>query len=192
MNIIYLLFLSLIRSALAAKVEDLSDRTPLDEYVNKVEKAYKWEKQETFHSPIFGSMIHVLNVTSLEWLDTTRAAGVNGALWTHLVYVAVPRKLTYTNVSFAYITGGDNKKPNVVPGWTDQDVLEVDQLAHYSESVVIAILQIPNAPIVFPTDPEQKQRTEDAILAWAWKEFLDDPKHDPEWLARLPMVKAAF
>jgi PhoPQ-activated pathogenicity-related protein len=45
---------------------------------------------------------------------------------------------------------------------------------------------------VFPSDPEKRGRSEDAILAWAWKEFLDDPSLDPKWLPRLPMTKAAF
>mgnify|MGYP003327505754 CR=1 FL=1 len=30
------------------------------------------------------------------------------------------------------------------------------------------------------------------MIAWAWKEYVDDPSHNPEWLPRLPMVKAAF
>ena len=29
-------------------------------------------------------------------------------------------------------------------------------------------------------------------MAWAWKEFLDDPDLDPEWLPWIPMVKALF
>jgi PhoPQ-activated pathogenicity-related protein len=45
---------------------------------------------------------------------------------------------------------------------------------------------------VYPSDPEQRPRHEDEILAWAWKEFLDDPEHRPDWMPRLPMVKSLF
>lgn len=158
-----------------------------------MEPVYKWEKlhNETYKTP-FGSTVHILNVTSLEWLDTTKASGPNGALWTHLVYVVIPEKLTYKNISLAYITDGKNDKPNDVQKFTDANTWEVDLLAKYSESIVIAIEQIPNAPIVFPSDKSQKHRTEDAILAWAWQEYLNDPQKDPKWLPRLPMVKASY
>ena len=45
---------------------------------------------------------------------------------------------------------------------------------------------------MYPGDPQKKNRNEDAILAWAWRSFIDDPEHDPEWIPRLPMVKAGF
>lgn len=101
--------------------------------MNEPEPVYKWEKlhNETYKS-VLGNTIYVLNVTSLEWLDVTKAVGSNGALWTHLVYVVVPKKLTYKNISFAYITGGENTKPNDVEGPTNMDTLEIDALASES------------------------------------------------------------
>jgi len=45
---------------------------------------------------------------------------------------------------------------------------------------------------VFPSDPTKRGRGEDALIAWAWKEFLDDPENDATWLPRLPMAKGAF
>ena len=44
--------------------------------------------------------------------------------------------------------------------------------------------------MVFASDPEQKSRGEDAIIAFTWAHFLDHPDQ-PEWLVRLPMVKAS-
>jgi len=43
--------------------------------------------------------------------------------------------------------------------------------------------------MVFASDPQKKQRSEDAMVAWTWREFLHNTKR-PEWLARLPMTKA--
>jgi len=49
--------------------------------------------------------------------------------------------------------------------------------------------QIPNQPIVFNSDPLQKRRSEDAIIAFTWAHFLNNTSQ-PNWLLRLPMTKA--
>jgi len=84
-------YLSLLCAIIGVVVSDNTTR-PIDEYVSAPEKVYKWEhlKNATFRTPIWGSTVHVLNVTSLEWLDVTKAKGENGAIWSHMVYVAVP------------------------------------------------------------------------------------------------------
>jgi len=53
-----------------------------------------------------------------------------------------------------------------------------------------ALFQIPNQPIYFSDEHPPNGRGEDAMVAWTWKHFMDDPSN-PEWLARLPMTKAA-
>ena len=50
--------------------------------------------------------------------------------------------------------------------------------------------QIPNQPITFKKDPKKQSRSEDAIIAWTWKEFLENT-NDPDILLRLPMTKAS-
>ena len=67
-----------------------------------------------------------------------------------------------------------------------------DTYAKNSGQISISILQVPNSPIRFPSDPEQWDRSEDDLLAWTWHEFFNDPKKDSEWLLHLPMVKAGF
>jgi PhoPQ-activated pathogenicity-related protein len=58
-----------------------------------------------------------------------------------------------------------------------------------SGSIAINICQIPNQPTVFVADPKQKRRYEDAVIAWTWKTFIENP-NDPTILLRLPMTKA--
>jgi len=53
-----------------------------------------------------------------------------------------------------------------------------------------ALYQIPNQPIYFTDDPSGKGRSEDAMIAWTWHHFLDEPDQS-DWLARLPMTKAS-
>ena len=65
-------------------------------------------------------------------------------------------------------------------------------MAHNTRSITVAVKQVPNCPVIYPSDPDQKERLEDAILAWAWREFIEDPDHKTDWIPRLPMVKAGF
>jgi len=59
---------------------------------------------------------------------------------------------------------------------------------HYS--VVADLKQIPNEHLTFKQDPKHLRRTEDGIIAYTWRHFLDDPSK-PEWLLRMPMTKAS-
>ncbi len=56
--------------------------------------------------------------------------------------------------------------------------------------IVSSVFQVPNAHIVFADDPTQESRSEDAIIAYTWEEFLHDTS-DPEVVAYLPMTRAA-
>lgn len=49
--------------------------------------------------------------------------------------------------------------------------------------------QVPNQPLVFTSDPQKIERFEDSLIAWTWKQFLEDISK-VEWPARLPMTKA--
>lgn len=125
-------------------------------------------------------------------MDISRASGSAGTVWSHLVYVVVPTELNYRNVSNAFLSSGDNSRPNAVDGPDALDVTTADTFATYSKTISIVIKHIPNAPIVFPSDPEKMERSEDSLLAWAWHQFMIDPNFDVEWLPHLPMVKASY
>ena len=174
----------------------LANATPLDDYINKADENYKWVDTGLQFDTFFGGKAHVLNVTSQRWMDKTRGYVLSGkhettTLWTHQVVVIIPKVVDFTNVSMAYLTGNCNENPGE-PHKMDEDVLVADEITSNSHAIGIVVFQIPNCPYVFPSDPSQTHRTEDKVLAWAWKEFMDDPKHDPTWLPRLPMAKAAF
>ena len=52
----------------------------------------------------------------------------------------------------------------------------------------------PAGKIVYPSDPARRPRDEDAMIAWAWRQYLLAPNasRDPRWLPRFPMVKAGM
>jgi hypothetical protein len=53
------------------------------------------------------------------------------------------------------------------------------------------LLQVPNQAIHFKAEQPPRGRSEDAIIAYTWNHFLNDPSQ-PEWLLRLPMTKVKF
>eukprot|EP01062_Namystynia_karyoxenos_P007973 TRINITY_DN1280_c0_g1_i1.p1 TRINITY_DN1280_c0_g1~~TRINITY_DN1280_c0_g1_i1.p1 ORF type:complete len:532 (+),score=208.14 TRINITY_DN1280_c0_g1_i1:67-1596(+) len=179
-----------MRSSLAALLAATAALgTPLDDYVNKADDNYKWTDTKQTVKMLSGATGHLLNVTSQKWLDESRAVGPNGALWTHQVLVVVPKQLRVKDRGFIWITGGCNEHPGL-PKATDEEPLAVDLIAEATGSVGVVLFQIPNCHIVYPSDPQRRPRSEDAMIAWAWNEFLKT--RDPEWLPRFPMVKASM
>jgi PhoPQ-activated pathogenicity-related protein len=84
-----------------------ANATPLDDYVSKPDSNYKWHDTGARVTPLLSTATaHILNVTSQQWLDTSRAVGPNGAIWMHQVAVVVPKHITQTKVAMAVKTGG--------------------------------------------------------------------------------------
>lgn len=179
-----------MRSWLCVFLLATAHSTPLDDYLNKADPEYKWSDTGNIINTVFGGKGYVLNVTSQRWLDTSIAYGPDGDLWTHQVVVIVPKLTRVKGTALAYVTGGCNENPSV-PKATDEDVLVADTVSALTGMVAITIFQIPNCPIVYPSDPNLKRRTEDAVIAWAWHLFLND-QSNPEYLPRLPMAKGVM
>jgi PhoPQ-activated pathogenicity-related protein len=167
----------------------LNDESPLDTYLKKADPNYKWFDTQHRVKMLSGATGYVLNVTSQQWLDTSKAIGPNGAIWTHQVLVIVPKTVKVVDHAMIYITGNCNENP----GWpkaTDEEPLVMDRVLSETGSIGVVLYQIPNCHIVYPSDPTQAKRSEDAMIAWAWNQYLKT--RDPEWLPRLPMAKAAM
>eukprot|EP00908_Phaeocystis_cordata_P015448 Transcript_26603.p1 GENE.Transcript_26603~~Transcript_26603.p1 ORF type:complete len:529 (-),score=185.38 Transcript_26603:1381-2967(-) len=165
----------------------------LDGYVGKQDPNFKWhDTNVVVKFPLLRAEAHILNVTSQQWLTTAQAVGPNGALWTHQVAVVLPKTRAANGTAVAVMTGGCNEGPPKPPPHDDEYLLLAATVADLTGAVAIVIYQIPNCHIVYPSDPSRKARSEDAMIAWAWRQFVEDPTHDPRWLPRLPMVKAGF
>ena len=178
---------ALLFSLIGVSADQLSD------YVAAPDANYNWfEESDKGFKTLWGNTARILNVTSQQWMDETKAQAPGGALWTHTAIVVIPKQLTSKNIASVYLTGNCNGDHQGGFDKKSVDVIVVDELAHNTGSIAVAVQQIPNCPIVFPGDPLKKQRNEDAILAMAWRSFIDDPEHDISWIPRLPMVKAAF
>lgn len=71
------------------------------------------------------------------------------------------------------------------------NMIVASEMAMGTGVITGCLFQIPNEKMVFSGDPTQKSRGEDAIIAYTWDHFLNNPD-EPEWLLRLPMVKASL
>jgi len=70
-------------------------------------------------------------------------------------------------------------------------MLIIDEIAHNTGTITMAVLQIPNCPITFKNDPHSGKK-EDSLLGYAWKQFLQNNDTSPEWIINVAMTKAGL
>lgn len=153
------------------------ERTPLDDYVQTPDPAYRYEFVQSQDSDgVRGSL---LRMTSQEWLTE---AEVDRTKWEHYLWVYTPGSVKHST-GFLFITGGAND------GKVPKPSREFANLARTTGSVVTELRMVPNQTLVFKND-NYGPRKEDEIISYGWRRYLEGSK-DPKWLARLPMTKAA-
>lgn len=172
-----------LMTLLAIAVVAGEDSVPLDEYVYRPDPHYSYHFKTTFKGP--GTTTHVLEMTSQKWMDDTITPN---PVWTHQLLVILPDNVSYNDTAFMFIGGGNNGDPD--PTLADGDVKRMARIAQHTGSVTAVIRQIPNEPIVFQNDPNHVTRTEDAIIAYTWRKFLNNESNS-DILLRMPMTKAA-
>jgi len=169
----------------------------LEKYVQHPDPAYKWEDTGHRITGKAGLLAktnwtgYVLNFTSQTWLTP---ADSDRSVWQHIMVVVVPDNFDPANnqtnhFGSMYMTGGCSVDAAHLPKSNDEDLLVSAYLATHTGTIAATLFQIPACPITFATDPIQKQRREDAIIAFTWQHFVNNPTH-PEWLLRMPMTKA--
>ncbi|MGE9269687.1 MAG: PhoPQ-activated protein PqaA family protein [Verrucomicrobiales bacterium] len=121
-----------------------------------------------------------LQLTSGSWRSEEE---VDRVLWTHWISLWVPDRIT-ASTALLVISGGSNE------GTPDFEALDgsLGPASVFSGSVIVDLGQVPNQPIQFAGESEG--RSEDALIAHSWAQFLDDPS-DSSWPAQLPMTRAA-
>ena len=160
-----------------------------------------WEDPSiTWTDSLTGSTVHYLNVTSLQWLNSSaysipetgfNAGGGDPSIWKHEVMVIVPPTVTITNTVVLYATGGCNSGSVTDP--SDTEVKVVAAAAYEGQFVAAVMKQLPNCKMIFSDDPDKKPRSEDGLMSWTMKAFLNaKPKPKPELYGIFPMAKAAL
>jgi PhoPQ-activated pathogenicity-related protein len=160
-----------------------SESTPLDDYVHAADPHFGWTVIRTYEQPDY--ILYILNFTSQKWLDETFT---DKPIWWHYLCISVPHKLTRPNTAFMIIDGGHNT--DGIPKPQDNMLALTSMFAVSSGSLGIHLQDVPNQPFRFLADPSNRSRSEDALIAWTWKTFIENPSN-PYILLRMPMTKAA-
>ena len=153
-----------------------AQETALDRYVQAQDPAYEYEKVTSISND--GVTAHAIKMTSQTWLTE---AEVDKPVWWHWVNLYVPDNLK-SDTALLLITGGSTRSDQ--PRKPDGQLAET---AKATGSIVAELRMVPNQPLVFHDDGEE--RYEDDLIAYGWDKFLRGGK--VEWLARLPMTKSA-
>ena len=153
-----------------------SERTALDDYMDKPEDVYGWTKVAEI--PGQGFTADILELTSQTWRSE---ADVDRPVWKHWLTVIRPNDVT-TDTGFLYITGGsnDDEAPTSVPEMLIPVAMETN-------SIVAELRMVPNQPLYYSDTPDVA-RYEDDSIAYTWVKHTKT-KED-EWLIRLAMVKS--
>ncbi|XP_025076722.1 autocrine proliferation repressor protein A-like [Pomacea canaliculata] len=158
-----------------------SEATPLDDYVNRPDPHYSYNIIAATRG--LNYTLYTVNMTSQMWKSSDV---LNRPLWWHYLSITIPDTIRF-DTAVLFIDGGSNDDGPPPP--TDNFVALVTMVAASTGCVTANLKQIPNQPVVFKADPSQKQRNEDAVIAWTWKTFIENAS-DPEILLRMPMTKA--
>ncbi|KAI0221463.1 Autocrine proliferation repressor protein A [Lamellibrachia satsuma] len=165
---------------------DMKEETlTLEQYVNRPDPAYSF--REVKRTEDQDHTAYYLNMTSQKWMDENFS---DKPVWWHDVVISVPRKIIVSDVAFLFVGLGHNV-PNSIPTPDLDTTSGILQLLSVQMGIVtVYVKQIPNQPIVFKADPTKKSRSEDSVLAYLWRTFMDDKDASPEILPRYPMTKA--
>lgn len=153
-----------------------SPLTALDRYVHTPDPTYAWRVSGSVDGE--GGKAYYIDLTSQTWLTTNE---VNRTAWRHWLVVAKPTDLQHST-ALLFIGGGGNKdnRPPKVNG-------DLVRIARETKSVVAELKMVPNQPLIFGGDGEE--RVEDNLIGYTWDKFLKTG--DAKWPARLPMTKSA-
>jgi len=135
------------------------ERTPLDNYVAAPDTNYNFHVVNTIHGK--DQTAYVLEMTSQAWLTTNE---VDRPLWKHWLIIVRPDKLTSSKALLLISGGANGGNP---PGSADGNLI---QIALAAKSVVAELKMVPNQPLVFAGETEQ--RKEDSLIAYTWDKFL--------------------
>ena len=153
-------------------------QTALDRYVAAPDSNFSWKVLREL--PSEGVTVTQLEMTSQKWLTE---AEVERPLWTHVITVVRPAKVT-SDIGLMFISGGslDRQPPASAPAW-------LANVAKETGTVTAELRLVPNQPVVFKDDPTKKPRSEDDFIAYTWDKYLRTGEE--KWPARLPMTKSA-
>ncbi|NJN05965.1 MAG: hypothetical protein HC814_05755 [Rhodobacteraceae bacterium] len=117
----------------------------------------------------------VIDMVSQNWRTKEE---VNRTEWRHWLTVSIPEKAT-SDIGMLFIGGGSHKEGKPRPNE------RAEAIAKATNSVVAELGQIPNQPLIFHNDGQE--RVEDDLIGYTWDQYIKTG--DPSWPARNPTLK---
>lgn len=156
-------FFPVLSLALALLWGFMGAQTPLDDYFQRPEPAYRWEKRDT--KRVGNTTVYTLFMVSQTW---------QGIEWDHFVQIFYPDQPRYPRFSALLNTGGN-------PDEGDETLGAL--LATQAGAPFVILYNIPKQPLYGGL-------TEDALIVYTWQKFLQTG--DPTWPLHFPMAKAVL
>jgi len=151
--------------------------TPLDDYVAAPDASYRYDVVKTVKGP--GYTACIIDMISQSWRTKDE---VDKPLWQHWLTIVRPDGAK-ADTALLFINGGSSGRP--APEDADKMLAG---MALAANAVVADLRTVPNEPLVFADDPNNR-RSEDAIIAYSYVKCLQTG--DTTWPLLLPMVKSA-
>ncbi|WP_448215543.1 PhoPQ-activated pathogenicity-related family protein [Endozoicomonas sp. 2B-B] len=163
-------------------------------YLKQKDKNYQWsvspatEEHVELDGKVLKVKVYPVSMKSLRW-TVGEQDKVSDPVWEHRVMVYVPEKVS-ADTALLNINGGTIHWPEGQPDNNKRftDALHFSHIAARTRSVVVDLKDIPNQFLQFG---DKKPLKEDALIAYTWQKFLDNPEKNYNWPLRLPMVKAS-
>lgn len=178
----------------------VTDVQDLDDFVNTPDSAYQYRFINSV--PLFfGSqqiaVAHNLYMVSQLWRSAAEiyTAEFDGRIWNHNVTVVEPLNLT-SDTGLLLVSGGN--RFNGPPSAGDLSDTSAGEIAAVMGATLTIVSNVPAQPIQFADDfvgGQPQDRTEDAIIAYSFRKYLDSYNANPSnpdktWPALFPMAKA--
>lgn len=173
-------------SAVQSMLIDTDVSTVLQTYVDTPDPSYSFELRQTLNDPAGQYKVYDVRMTSQTWRTT---ADVNRPLWQHWVRIVVPNEIQ-SNTAVLLIDGGSDNPS--LPS-LDDDIKLLASGAVAMKTIAIDLKNVPNEPLTFTGDNPSRTRSEDAIIAYSFDQFMDhlgDPGNET-WPVLLAMTKSA-
>ena len=154
----------------------------LSEFLARPEPDYQWKivREEWVEEQVLAIE---LELTSQTWPEGHQA-GANHVQWQHRLHLFLPGQNS-SHPCLLMLNSGNRHDLSMET--TPSAQVDCVALCAMTGAPVASLKDIPNQPIVFA---DGKPRSEDDLVAWSWKQYLQDTQANRFFPLQWPMVKS--
>ena len=130
-------------------------------------------------------LIETYLLTSQQWPKNITLPQ-HADLWQHELILYIP-KVVKQHTAMLVVSGGTRHALQQRVSPTAKEDIVVANIAIQTQSIIAILNDVPNQYLYFEDGVPRK---EDGLVAYTWKQFLNNPDENMYWPAHLPMTKA--